>query len=498
MSRLLAKRRVEPTWMTCPPSVETFGPEVSELCATAGFAPDPEQELILDLVFAVGPTGKSAAFEVDIIGPRQNFKTGVLKQMEIGWLFVTEERLVIHSAHELDTTEEAFRDLRSLIEDTPVLSKHLDLAVGERETPGMTLGNGKWGIHLNGGRRLRYKARTKSGGRGLTGSKIVLDEGFALTASHMGSLLPTLAAVPDPQVVTASSAGLRESAILRDKRDRGRVGASARQAYIEYGDKDAHSGCRLPDCDHERTRPGCALDDERRWRKYMTALDRRITVSTIRSMRDAMPADEFAREFGVWWEDPPVAGGTGVLDLDKWAEMESQFKPKSDAAVVLTIDVSPDRRTSTIAMATDGPAGKTLLVPYTAAGVTWVVPRLKELRDAGRHWLEVALHPSSQAGGLIPELVEAGIEFTPLTNQDNGAACSAFQTGVAESRYAHPGSEDLDSAVANATTRWTGEVELWDRRDRKINISPLVACSAAAYRWSLLRSDQSTEPFNVW
>ena len=120
-----ARRRLDPTYLHVPEYVETFGPEVADLCAKAGFAPDPEQELILDATFAILPNGKPAAFEVDMVGPRQNFKTGVLKQIELGWLFVTKERLSIHSAHELSTTEETFRETAALIEDNSFLSRHL-------------------------------------------------------------------------------------------------------------------------------------------------------------------------------------------------------------------------------------------------------------------------------------------------------------------------------------------------------------------------------------
>lgn len=505
MPPLLAKRLVDPTYLS-PSSVaenlrphgwiETLGPEVCEVNAAAGFAPDPEQELYLNLLFALGPDGKSLFFENDLIGPRQNLKTGLVKQAEIGWCFVTEERLVVHTAHELDTTEEAFRDLRELITDSPLLSRYIDVTVGKPESPGQVLGNGKWSLNFLGDRRLKFKARTKSGGRGISGDKVVLDEGFALTAEHLGALLPTLSARPDPQVLTASSAGLRDSAILRDKRDRGRAGVSPRQLYAEWCDPEPDAPCLREDCDHARTQVGCRYDDESLWPTFMPALGRRITLDTVRAMRQAMPPPQFGAEFMGHWDDPPAGDGGGVLGLDLWADMQSNAR--ADGAVTLVLDVSPDRRTSTIGLATTGPDDRTLVVPYTASGVSWVVPRLIELRAAGRSILEVALHPSSQAGALIPELVEAGIEFHPLTAQELGAACAAFQTGVTETKYAHPGSDDLDTAVANATTRYVGEVELWDRRDRTINISPLVACSTAAYRWSILRGDSSAEPFNVW
>lgn len=210
---MLARRRLEPTYLHIPDSVETFGPEVADICARAGFAPDPEQELILDATFAILPNGKCAAFEVDMVGPRQNFKTGVLKMIELGWLFVTNQRLIVHSAHELTTTEETFRETAELIEDHSFLSRYLKLTRGDR--PGITAANGRWAIELKDDRRLKYKARGSTGGRGLSGDKVVLDEFFAVTPQILGSLLPVLSARPDPQYVSASSAGLLISEMLR-------------------------------------------------------------------------------------------------------------------------------------------------------------------------------------------------------------------------------------------------------------------------------------------
>ena len=121
---------------------------------------DPEQELLLDLIFAIRPDGRSAAFEVDIVGPRQNFKTGTILMAELGWLFVTEQKLIVHSAHELDTTAEAFRDLAAMIERTPSMARRLAPNRGER--PGISEGNGRWAIELRTGQRMKYKARTKA------------------------------------------------------------------------------------------------------------------------------------------------------------------------------------------------------------------------------------------------------------------------------------------------------------------------------------------------
>lgn len=500
--KLLAKRRVDPTWLSHPYwregelVVETFGPEVSELCAEAGFAPDPEQELILDLLFALGPDGKSAVYEADIIGPRQNFKTGLIKQAEIGWLYVTEEQLIVHSAHELSTTEEAFNDLRYLIEDCPRLARWLDVTKGKN--PGISEGNGRWAIHLRNPvtrrpQRIKYKARTKGGGRGLTGNKVVLDEAFALEPSHLGSLEPTLAAVPDPQLLSASSAGRLKSEVLRDKRRRGRAGLSPRQMYVEYGDRRAWEGCLRVDCDHRKDAIGCAADDEARWEHIMPALDRRVQRETIRSMRQSMPVAEFLHEFMVWWEDPDpnAVEVPAAIDLTTWSKRAKPKTPKPEKATIV-IDVSPDRRSASIGIAADGPGGRTLVMEHTAPGTAWVVSKLQRLKKK-RTVLEVAL-ATGQAAILIPDLIKADIDFETLTAQQMGASCGAFQRNVNEDKICHLGQDGLDVAVQNAITRYSGEVEFWDRRDPAVNISPVVACAAAAYRWEQAKDNEPAIP----
>ena len=116
---------IEPTFSHLVGAAQTLGPEVGELAALAGLPPDPEQQLVLDQVFAFERDGSPSAFEVGIIAPRQNLKTATLKMINIGWLFLTKERLVTWSSHEFKTTVEAFRDMIELIESTP----HLDREV---------------------------------------------------------------------------------------------------------------------------------------------------------------------------------------------------------------------------------------------------------------------------------------------------------------------------------------------------------------------------------
>ena len=72
-----AKRQLElvdPAYFAAPPYALTLGPEVCDLCTDAGFEPDPEQALALDVLFAEDEHGLPAIFELAAVVARQNLK----------------------------------------------------------------------------------------------------------------------------------------------------------------------------------------------------------------------------------------------------------------------------------------------------------------------------------------------------------------------------------------------------------------------------------------
>ena len=494
-SPALARRRIEPTWLSHPLYVETFGPEVCDIGAEAGLIADPEQELFLNLLFAIDGAGKSIAFQNALIGPRQIFgKTATVQMAELGWFFVTEEKYFVHSAHELDTTEKSFNELYDLISNSSALAAYLDPGKGKPESPGLISNNNTWSIYVRGSAgqqlHLKFKARTKAGMRGLTANKLVLDEAFSLSSANVGSIYPTLTTLTDPQILLASSAGMLSSTFLRSVRDEGRaneVGTSSRLVWVEYADDPERYGrCKSPTCTHAKppnNPPGCALDDERRWKRFMTSLGTRTSIQTIRDMRRSMPPEEFAREFMGWWDAPPVIAGGGVLDLDKWEALADESAPALTAGTV-TLDVSPDRSASTIAVAGDAPDGRTLIVTNTLPGTAKTVPALLALAERIKITGPVRLQAGAQAAVLIPALDEARITWEPITLTELGQATAAFIVAVNEtSSVVHVSQPEFTAAIANAVTRTYGEAELWNRKDKSVDIGPVVAGSTALHYW---------------
>ncbi len=467
---------VDPAYHCAPSYTETLGPEVGELCAMVGFAPDAEQQLLLDDTFALDQAGNSAAFEVAAIACRQNLKTGWLKQTSLGWLFVTDQRLVVWSAHEFSTAQEAFRDMEVLIEGSDML---------RRRVKRIYRGNGDEAIEMLSGQRLIFKARTKGGGRGLTGDKVILDEAFALQLSHMGALVPTLSAVPDPQLVYGSSAGKADSDVLRGVRDRGRDGSSSALAYAEWC--APQGGCAMLGCDHHFGAEGCALDRVDNWGRANPTMGKRISVGYIAKERAALPPEEFARERLGWWDEPT---GEMVVSPASWAEC---LDPASQIAkpTKFALDVSPDRSWAAIGVAgarTDGVPHVEITSKQGGAvvdhrpGVDWVVPRFVEL--AG-HWpkMRVTIASSSAAESLVPALSTAGIEVDVLKAGDISAACGLFFDLATTAGLRHIGQSELTTALASARKNIEdGEgAWRWGRRRSSSDITPLYAATLALW-----------------
>lgn len=496
-SSALAKRLVEPTWREHPVYVETYGPEVAEVCSWADYAPDPEQELLLDLLFAIDIRGLSAIFEFDLCAARQQIKTGFIKQAEIGWLYVTDQRLIVHSAHQLDTTEETFNETAALIENTPALSKRLALPRrnSDRDRPGITEGNGRWTITLKPtaanprGQRIKYKARSKTGGRGLAGSKVVLDEAQHAAPGMMGALIPVLSTMPDPQVLACGSGCLIDSVQWREMRDRGRAGKSPRQAWVEWGDTEPWgAGCKLgEDCTHAKQGvEGCALDDEKRWAKFMTALNRRVDPQTIRDFRQTMPVFEFARELMVWHEDPDPEVDVKIFGKHWRAAARPDAKmPKVLGAIGLAADV--DRQWGSIAAA--GYWGE---VPVVGAvkrqrGVHWLVD--DAIRIARKRKCGVVI----DGGGPIADLVEKlELEVDNLLVLDTRQMLDAYALFKDDITFEpkkkrqlrklyHLDTPELNDAHDGAVPRFVGDRALVGRKPSVADVSMLEGAIEARY-----------------
>lgn len=488
---------VRPTHLWVPERAGSFGSLAVEVARLAGLSPDPEQELVLDALLSVDETGRWAALEGVQIAPRQNLKTFVFKVVVLYDLFVAppEQRLVVWTAHLFDTAQEAFRDLDEILGGTPWFA---------RKIRRVSRAHGKEGFELRDGRRVRFRARSETGGRGLTGDRVLLDEAFALKGAELGSLLPTVSARPNPSVLYASSAGMVGSAHLRALRERGRAGGDPSLVWVEFcappGD------CARDDCDHRPGTVGCVLDDEHRWALANTALRRgRMTLDYLRAERRALPPDEFARERLGWWEDP-VDGGAGWT-AEQWAACADRDAVLREP-VVLGLDVAPGHVSAAI-VACSGPVH---LVDHHR-GTRWVLGtdeepgRLQQL-DEEHEIAALVIDPAGPVGGMIPDLERAGFtvrsrlnpqgRLVLLDGRQQPQACEQLYAAVIDGTFVHRDQWALNVAAMGAGRRKVGDSFKWSRLDSTVDISPLVAATCARFVWAVGLDDDADPAASVW
>lgn len=191
---------------------------------------------------------------------------------------------------------------------------------------------------------------------------------------------------------------------------------------------------------------------------------------------------EFRRFF---LNQPVPLAAPNIFDIVRWSSpplLVDGDAPVPDR-VALTIAVAPDRRWSCIGIAGES-AGRTMVLCRSLPGLASVVGTVVKLQES-RDIAEAVRLAGNAARALAPDLTKAGVEFEVMSPTEMGAACGAFQQAYYDATLVHTGQADLDRAVANAQIRMVGESQQWDRRDPKVDDSPLVACSAAFYRWGL-------------
>lgn len=417
------------------------------------------------MFLAEGDDGRWSAFECGLVVPRQNGKGAILEAIELAGLFLFGEQLILHSAHEFKTAQEAFRRVLSLVENTD----HLRKRVARVRTS-----HGEEGIELTTGARLRFVARSTASGRGFSAQRVVLDEAMQLGTETMGALLPTLAAQNNPQVVYAASAPLSTSVQLHAVRNRALAGGDESLAYLEWSVTD-----------------DAEVDDPAQWAVANPSLGIRIGADYVERERAALPEEIFKRERLGIPDAPVVVTDERIVEPDVWAALKEE-RSRVDGRMSFAVDITPDRRMAAIAVAGHRDDGLVHVeVVDHRPGTSWVGDRLIDLAERwGRQ--PVTIDPGSPAGSLVVTVRERGIEVREVSARQVVQATGQFYDLVMSGGLRHIGQAPLTAALDGATRRPLGESWTWNRRAQSVDICPLMAATLAL--GALLETSDTAAP----
>jgi hypothetical protein len=453
-----------PRILHVPPYVSTeTGRQAIELAASAGLILDPWQCLVLEQSLAEDARGRWAAFEVGLVVARQNGKGSILEARELAGLFLLDERVIIHSAHRFETSLEAFRRILELIEGTPAF---------DRRVKRVSKSHGDEGIELRSGARLRFKTRTASGGRGLTGDCVILDEAMILPTATVGALMPTMAARSvsgNPQLWYTGSAGNEFSDVLGRIRRRGMAGDDPSLCYLEWSVADEAYAAN----------PYGVAASEQAWAQANPGKEIRISGEHIAREHRSMDRTEFARErlsIGTWPLDEEAAK---VIPSQAWRSCADTASTIA-GQMVFGVDTTMDRSRTSIAVAGGRSDGlRHLEVIDNQPGTHWVIERALQL-DARWHPAGWVLDPGGPSGSMIADFEAANLKVIPVTSREIAQASAGLHDDVVNDRVRHLDDIRLNEAVLAAKKRTLGDGWAFDRRT-DVDSSPLLAVTLARH-----------------
>ena len=437
-----------------PPDVHSLAAadEAAELFAAYRHPLDVEQRRTIDGAMAERADGTWAASEVADFKSRQSGKGDSIECRELAGLLLVGEKLILHTAHEFPTANEAFLRMAELFENYDDLRK---------KTARVRYANGEQGIELRTGQRLKYKARTGGGGRGFAGADlVVLDEAQHLLPEHVAAIVPTITASPNAQIWTAGSGGLTTSAMAWLYRRRALTGNAGRLAYTERtGEEivsigDGRFDVLAPDIDDP-------LDHDLLMRAHPGYAAGRTSLEVLSTLFRSMGRDLFLREcLCIWMPEPDAERPAGPISPDEWAALTDG----SSSVVAETARVAADIGNGwhVAAVAGDRPDGLKhgglvvsnkdervfvgeLAAACEALGVSTVtLPKgspgealAKPLKAAG---LEVDLMTSTDQTLATSELIKAATGLAP-TIRHRGEPTLSKQFGVAVTKPAGNGGQ---------------------------------------------------------
>lgn len=428
--------------------------DVSDLVAAYGLALDEWQEVVLQAAMGERADGRWAASRVAMSVPRRNGKTQVMVARALAGILLFDEQDIVISAHEQATAREAFDMLVSLLESNPDLNRKVQQygRAFNREY-----------VRFIGGAAVRFKARTKHGGRGFGTDCLLLDEAQIFTQSAWAAILPTLSAQDNPQVwLLGTPPGVDDDGeVFGGFRDAGLAGTDSRLAYLEWS-----------------AEAGDDLDDPQVWAKANPAYPTRISHDAIADERSSMTDDQFAMERLGMWAGP---ASLQVIDSASWAEIADESSMAVDQ-LALAVDVSPDRDVASVAVAGQRADGLWhVALDEQRKGVGWMVPYLASRLDENPGVRALVIDGASPAASVVDELGRDRIRATTTTARQYAQACGQLFDGVMEGWLRHTDQPQVNAALSAARKRPLGDAWAWNRKNSASDITPIVAATLALW-----------------
>lgn len=424
---------------------------------------------------------------VVLLVSRQNGKSFVLSARLLWrmftWKIREKELLILSTAHKLSLAEE----ILDAAHRTVSISEMHDKIMQRSNT------NGNKFFKLENGAKWKCEAASDDGGRGLTVTDLAFDElRQQRDWSAWAAMTNTTNAVWSAQTIAVSNAGEAKSEVLRSLRAKALEEMEARAAAEKHGEDYSPSDPSLGL--FEWSAPDdCDIWDTDGWRQanpslgYPDAITGDVLASKAALVGEpgaGLPEHKFRTENLCQWVNVTSDSLFSSEELEACLDPESMIAP--DSPVYLSVDVSRDRKMTSLSIAGFRDDGKPHVELVTQRAFTEWVPEFLANGLAFKPAAVIMQGRGCAASSLIPFIEQAGTPVVRCEGGDLPNAYGLFYDRVMEKNVSWIEQETLIGALSEIRTKSTGDAFLFNREKSPVDIAP--ACAAAFALWGLLNT----------
>lgn len=424
---------------------------------------------------------------VVLLVSRQNGKSFVLSARLLWRMFMWDKGvkppLILSTAHKLSLAEEILDDAHRTVS----LSEMHDRIAQRSNT------NGNKFFRLDNGARWKCEAASDDGGRGLSVTDLAFDELRQQKEwSAWAAMTNTINAVQSSQTIAVSNAGEAKSEVLRSLRAKALEEMDARAAAEKRGEDYYPSDPSLglfewsapDDCDIWDTAGWCQANPSLGHPNSITGDMLASKAALVGEPGAGLPEHKFRTENLCQWVNVTADSLFSSEELDACLDPESMIAP--DSPVYLSVDVSRDRKMTSLSIAGFRDDGKPHVEFVTQRAFTEWVPEFLANGLAFKPAAVIMQGRGCAASSLIPFIEQAGTPVIRCEGGDLPNAYGLFYDRVMEKSVSWIEQETLIGALSEIRTKSTGDAFLFNREKSPVDIAP--ACAAAFALWGLLNT----------
>lgn len=333
--------------------------------------------------------------------------------------------------------------------------------------------NGDEAIEFENGSRIWVVPPEAGAFRGEAADVMFFDETGELSVLRSEDLLagalPLMDTRPAGQIIIAGTPAKQRAGLLWDTLEAGRAGVKG-YGIVDYSILDSES---IVDYDDDGN-PSLNYDVIRRVHCGIGTL---TTIDKIRARFEAMPLDQFEREYCCRF---PFESSDSAISALAWEECHGgDTLPPRPEHVGIGFDVAPDSSVAALACAwrdADGIAHGELLA--YRAGIDWLTATAAQA--ARKHRTNIGYDSIGANAEPANRLHRAHIGLKPKSLKAMQAASARLAIDIENRNFRHYGQADVTRAVEGAAWRNVGEGgRLFARKTSVSEVSPVVALAIA-------------------